>query len=59
MAKKDVSRENEILLRDEIKRLNTLLSEMKEQNLTELDKVKSSKQQLHHEFMKYKAESVQ
>ena len=59
MAKKDVSRENEILLRDEIKRLNALLSEMKEQNLTELDKVKSSKQQLYHDFMKYKAESVQ
>lgn len=59
MAKKDVSRENEILLREEIKRLNTLLSEMKEQNTIELDKVKSSKQQLHHDFMKYKAESVQ
>ena len=59
MAKKDVSRENEILLREEIKRLNTLLSEMKEQNSIELDKVKSSKQQLHHDFMKYKAESVQ
>jgi|LauGreDrversion4_2_1035121.scaffolds.fasta_scaffold70295_1 hypothetical protein len=46
MAKKDVSRENEILLREEIRRLNTVISEMKEQSLAELDKLRSSKQQL-------------
>lgn len=48
-----------MLLREEIKRLNTQLSETKEAHLKELDKIKVSKQQLQHEFMKYKADSVQ
>jgi hypothetical protein len=58
MAKKDISRENEILLREEIKRLNTLLSEANDKSSADLEKLKSSKQQLQHDFMKYKAESV-
>ncbi len=59
MAKKDISRENEILLREEIKRLNTMLSEANEKSSADLEKLKSSNQQLQHDFMKYKAESVQ
>ena len=36
-----------------------MLSEANEKSSADLEKLKSSKQQLQHDFMKYKAESVQ
>ena len=44
MSKKDINRENDILLREEIKRLNTIVIDQKDHHQKEIDKIKSSKQ---------------